>query len=316
MIHYRPFLNTDPPHLVEIWRSQHPERGLAQPMSLELFEQHVLAKPYFDREGLIVAVDDDKPVGFAHAAFGASDDEQSLVYTFGCTALLMVRANYQRQGIAKQLLTLSEAYLRSRGATVLYAGAMRPMNAFYLGLYGGSEMAGVLNSTPQAQQLFTSRDYREVDRCSVLHLDLKRFRAVVDRKQMQIRRSTTVAIREDAPPPNWWQACLYAPYCRTSFELLDRTDGRLLAHATSWSMTPLAANWGVHAAGLVDLAVVEDRQRQGLATFIIGEAFKHLLAHGMSLVEVQTMQRNTAALALYQKLGFTEVDQGVVYRKQ
>lgn len=316
MIHYRPFRNTDPPHLVEIWRSQPPERGLAQPMSLELFEQHVLSKPYFDREGFLVAVDDEKPVGFAHAAFGATDDEQGLAYSLGCTALLMVRANYQRQGIGTQLLARSEEYLRSRGASVLYAGAMRPMNAFYLGLYGGSELAGVLNSTPHAQQLFAARGYREVDRCSVLHLDLKRFRAVVDRKQMQIRRSTTLVIRDDAPPPNWWQACLYAPYCRTTFELLDRGDGRTIAHATSWSMTPLAANWGVHAAGLVDLEVVADRQRQGYATFIIGEAFKHLLAQGMSLVEVQTMFRNAPAIAMYKKLGFVEVDQGVVYRKQ
>jgi ribosomal protein S18 acetylase RimI-like enzyme len=36
---------------------------------------------------------------------------------------------------------------------------------------------------------------------------------------------------------------------------------------------------------------------------------------GVSLVEAQTMTHNTAARELYKKLGFTEVDQGAVYRK-
>ena len=64
LIHYRAFRNTDAPQLAEVWRSQTAQRGLMQPMSAALFDQLVLAKPYFDREGLIVAVDDDRPVGY------------------------------------------------------------------------------------------------------------------------------------------------------------------------------------------------------------------------------------------------------------
>lgn len=316
MIHYRPFLNTDPPHLVEIWRSQPPERGLAQPMSLELFEQHILSKPYFDREGFIVAVDDDKPVGFAHAAFGSCDDEHDMTYVWGCTALVMVRANYQRQGIGSELLALSEAYLKSHGAKVLYAGEMRPLNAFYLGLYGGSELPGVLDSTPHAQSLFKARGYREIDRCTVLHLDIKRFRAPVDRKQLQIRRSTTVRTDDDPQPRSWWQACLYAPYLWNTYTLVNREDNQQLAQATFWCMTPLATNWGVHAAGLVDVQVDDAHQRQGYATFLLTEAFKNLQAQGITLIEAQTMQRNGPALALYKKLGFHKVDEGAVYRKE
>jgi ribosomal protein S18 acetylase RimI-like enzyme len=33
------------------------------------------------------------------------------------------------------------------------------------------------------------------------------------------------------------------------------------------------------------------------------------------VVEAQTMHRNAAACGLYQKLGFTQVDQGLVFRK-
>ena len=72
MIRYRPFLNHDPPAIAEIWRSQPPQRGLVQPMSPQLFEHLVLSKSYFDRFGLMLAVEGDHPIGFVHAGFGPS----------------------------------------------------------------------------------------------------------------------------------------------------------------------------------------------------------------------------------------------------
>ena len=315
VIEYRSFINTDPPHLVEIWRSQPRERALAQPMSVDIFEQHVLSKLYFDAAGLIVAVDGDQPVGFAHAAFGSTEDEQQVSYQWGCTMLVMVRANYQRQGIGRELLSRSEAYLRSRGAKVLYAGGLRPFNGFYLGLYGGSELPGVLESSTFARQLFLSRGYREVDRSQVLHLDLKKFRPCIDRTQLQIKRTTTFKADERPASRNWWDACVFSPYERTRFTLSTRDSEQPVAQAMTWDMTTFAGNWGIHAAGLVEVEVQEGSQRQGYATYLLGEVFKQLQSQGISLVETQTMQRNTAALALYRKLGFKEVDNGAVYRK-
>jgi hypothetical protein len=70
----RPFRNSDPPHLATIWRSQPPQRGLAQPINASLLELCVFSKQFFDPEGLLVATRDEVPVGFAHAAFGPNDD--------------------------------------------------------------------------------------------------------------------------------------------------------------------------------------------------------------------------------------------------
>lgn len=81
MIHFRSFRNTDPPALCEIWRSQPPRRGLVSSLSPMLLDRYVLSKPYFDREGLIVAEDDDRPIGFAHAGFGPEIDLNSYVTT-------------------------------------------------------------------------------------------------------------------------------------------------------------------------------------------------------------------------------------------
>lgn len=315
MISYRTFRNSDTPQLADIWRNQPPERGLMQPMSADLFEQFVLAKPYFDNQGLTVAVDEGRAVGFAHAAFGPSDDESRLSYDFGVTCLVLVRQDYQRRGIGAQLLARSEAYLRNRGAKVLYAGGIAPLNGFYLGLYGGSELPGVLDSDPQAQRLFLSQGYREIDRTLVLHRELSSFRPVVNRDQLQIRRRSVVQIVNDPASATWWEACAWSLLPRTRFELSLRDSPAVAATATFWSIQPLAKSWGVNAAGLVGLEVTESCRRQGLATFLLGEAFRQLQAQGVSLIEVQTMQRNAAAQKLYDRLGFRLADQGAVYRK-
>jgi GNAT superfamily N-acetyltransferase len=316
LISYRTFRNSDTPKLAEIWRSQPPERGLMQPMSADLFEQFVLAKPYFDNQGLIVAVDDGRPIGFVHAAFGPTDAEAHVSHAFGVTCLLLVRQDYRCQGIGAELLARSEAYLRSRGAQVLYAGGIAPLNGFYLGLYGGSELPGVLDSDEQAQRLFQSQGYREIDRTHIMHRELSSFRPIVDRQQIQIRRRSSVQAISDPPARTWWQACAWSLLARTRFELSLRDAPGTDASATFWSIQPLAKSWGVNAAGLVELEVAEEHRRQGVATFLLGEAFRQLQAQGVSLVEVQTMAHNTAARQLYEKLGFKLVDQGAVYRKE
>ena len=56
-------------------------------------------------------------------------------------------------------------------------------------------------------------------------------------------------------------------------------------------------------------------RRQGLATHLLGESFQRLRTQGIVRVGAQTMQANEPALALYAKLGFNKVDEGVVFRK-
>ncbi len=315
MIVYRSFRNTDPPGLAEVWRLSAPERGFMQPMSVEVFERHVLSKPYFDRHGLIVAERDGRVMGFAHAGFGASEDLSTLSTQFGVVCLIMVRPEAQRAGVGSELLARAEAYLRQAGSQVIYAGAVHPLDPFYLGLYGGSELPGVLDSLQAAHPFLIKRGYDEVDRVVVLERDLAEFRPLVDRNQMQIRRRTNVDAQFDPSSSTWWEACNYGCFDRVRFDLKTR-EGKRIARTTGWMLDPISRTWGVRAVGLVDLQVEESSQRQGHASYLLGEAFRRLHEQGVMMVQVQTMQRNTAALALYQKLGFLQTDGGTVYRKR
>jgi GNAT superfamily N-acetyltransferase len=316
LIVYRPFLYTDPPLLAELWRSCSERHSLIQPLTIAEFEQLVLSKPYFDRKGLIVAVENGRPVGFAHAGFGPTEDEDSLSTELGVTSVVVVRPEEDQARIAEELLVRTENYLVARGAKVLYGGSVRPLNPFYLGLYGGSEQPGVLDSDPLMQRLFLTHDYREVDRTLVFQRTLADFRAPIDRNQMQVRRSTLVAIVHEPPTKTWWEACTIGEFERVEFQLLDRALGKQLASATLRTMEYAAGNPGIRASGLVDVSVASDALHQGLATFLVSEALKELAHQGVGLIEAQTMSRNSAAIGLYEKLGFKRTDSGAVYRKQ
>ena len=122
LIEYRPFRNNDAPLLADIWRSQAAQRGLMQPMSAAIFEELVLANPIFDRYGLILAVDQGRPLGFVHVGFGATPDERHLSTELGVISMLLVRAPDPDPAIASELLRLGEGYLQSRGVRAIVAG--------------------------------------------------------------------------------------------------------------------------------------------------------------------------------------------------
>ena len=287
-----------------------------QPMSAAIFEDLVLAQSIFDRLGLILAIDQGRPLGFVHCGFGTTPDEAHLSTELGVISMLLVRAPEPDPAIASELLRLGEGYLASRGARSIIAGGARRADPFYLGLYGGSELAGLLESDPEGQAMYRSHGYREVDRLRVLHRELAGFRPLVDRQQMQIGRRNLLSAVADPPSRTWWEAHTLGRFERTLFTLESRDAHAVVAHAMFWDIEPLATAWGFHTAGLVDLHVADAERHHGLATHLLGEAFRQLHAQSVAVVEAQVRETNDVARKLFGKLGFQEVDQSVVYRKE
>jgi GNAT superfamily N-acetyltransferase len=315
MLTYRTFRNTDPPILTSLWRSRAGQPGLLQPISASLLEQLVFAKPYFDYAGLILAFQDQQPVGFAHAGFGPNEQFNALSYDLGVISLVLVRPDCEPAEVAAGLLTQGELYLRNQDAKVLYGGGLQPLNPFYLGLYGGSEFPGVLDSDAVARHLFESHGYHEIERTKIMQIELSGFESVIDRRQMQIRRQMVVEEMFDAPTRNWWQACTLGEFELTRFEMVPRSGGPVVASATFRSLEPSGISSPGRRSGLIEFFVDPAYRRRGYAIFLISEVFRQFLRQGISAVEAQVMESNTPALNLYEKLGFQSVAQGSVYRK-
>jgi GNAT superfamily N-acetyltransferase len=313
--HFRPFRNSDPPRIAEIWRDQRSQRGLAQPVTAGILEQFIFSKPYFDPEGLFLALENNKPIGFAHAGFGANDDHTAISTEIGTTYQLMLRNEHRNTSLAGDLLAHCENYLRGRGAKVIYAGGVRPLNGFYLGLYGGSELPGILSGDHVFNEACRQAGYREIDRVIVMLIELSGFRPPIARNLRQLRRE--VSCHETSGPAvrDWWDACTTGAFERIKFSLKRAGGNATIADVWFWDVEPLSSSWGAPAAGMFDLEVPPAERRKGLGMYLLGEAFERLRTRGVMLVEAQTMQHNAPALALYQKLGFKKVDEGIVYRK-
>jgi len=317
MIDYRPFRNTDPPAICEIWRHHPPLRALFQPLTPSVFENTVLSKPFFDRAGLIIATDQRRPVGFVHAGFGADRSGSTLDRTVGATCMLMVAHHEQRMQIAQRLLERSEAYLRERGATTISGGGSPCVAPFYVGLYGGCTVPGILENDRQMVDLYHSMGYVETARRLILQRPVVGFRPLMDRQQIQLRRSLVVEPAADPPARTWWEACTEGQADRYVYHARPRNGGEIVAMAVYWDMEPLASSWGVHARGLtqLDLRFDSDPEREALAVLLLGETLRLLLLDGVTLVEVHVPATDLLTGQLYSKLGFQCIEQALELRK-
>ena len=191
MIEYRPFLNVDPPGIVNIWRSQPSQQRLLQGISHGLFETQILSKPYFEPDGLIVAVQDGEIVGFVHAAFGPAKDHSTLNRQCGIICMMMVQSKNQADEIRLGLLERAEQYLRQHGSTEIYIACRFPDGPFYLGLYGGSQIPGLLEQVHAGGiSFFEAAGYAAVKRIDIMQRPLVDFRCVIDRRQSVGRPNT------------------------------------------------------------------------------------------------------------------------------
>ena len=315
MIRYRPFENRDPPGLAEIWRTQRPIRGRMQAVTPQLIEEHVLARPWFDRHGLIVAVEGARPVGFIHAGFGSDCEHCGVDCSQGTTCLLLVAPHDNRPMIAQELMAASEDYLRRRGAQQLYAGSQFPLNPFYQGLYGSSDVAGVLASNVGWVDLLTASGYRAKSRRVLAGRTLGGFRPPIDRRQMQVRRKFKVAEPKVAIPDNWWDACIWALHEWTRFSLVLPGGGEPIISATFWDVQPLGHNWGVQTVGLVRLDDTPEARQEGLTTYLLSESLRQYQAAGYAQFEAQAATTDVSLRAIFVELGLNEYDEGALWVK-
>jgi GNAT superfamily N-acetyltransferase len=314
VIEFRCFRNDDPPRLADVWRSADLGPAAMQPMTSALLEVAVFSKPYFDRHGLIVALDGERAVGFAHAAFGPSADRSGIDPTVGTTLLVAVVPHADQDAIGQGLLERCEAYLRDRGATTLLGGGSADMRSFYLGLYGGSDLPGILDSSPDMQGIFQRSGYEVGERIAVLRRRLAGYRPPINRLQVAIRRNTVLRVIDEPTRRTWWEAATTTGIALRRYELRNHSE-EVLGSASLWDMQPLSSAWGVTAAGLLHIDIEGPRRRQGLAKYVVAEAMHDLAAEGVSLMETHVATSNTAALALFESLGFETAEFGTVFRK-
>lgn len=285
-------------------------------MTASLMEDVVFSKRYFDHEGLIVAENDGQVVGFVHAGYGLNGDRTALDYEHGVISMLIVHPEYRRQGIARDLLARAEEYLARHGTSAVQAGEWGRLSPFYSGVYGQSACPGLLKTAEPAIAFFEAAGYKLQFETRQMRLTLAQFRPPIDRKLLQVRRMVEVHHAYDPVPDDWWEASRLGVLERVAFELVPRSGGGKLCEALFWYHEPVYRDVSGDWVGLIDVATADDVRRRGYATFLLAEAFKHLSGSGFQQVATVCRADNAAAMGLLRKLGFEDVNQGIVLSKQ
>jgi ribosomal protein S18 acetylase RimI-like enzyme len=302
--------------LVEIWRCQRPFRGQVSGITRAILDHHVFAKPYFESAGLILALDNSgdqpRPLGFVHAGFTANEDLSDLDKSIGVISQLKVTPGEHEPTVANELLKRACEYLKSNGAVEVWGGARFPHSPFYLGLYGGSQVPGIVVEDESTVKAFHQFGFEDQDQIVIMDRKLSGFRAIVDRQQMALRRQYVIHAVADPLEKSWWESCTLGMAERDRFSVCHKSNQQECGHVSYWDIQPLANHWGVLARGMYGLRVSEDQRRSGIATFLIGESLRHLMQQGIGLVEAQCRESDEAAIGVFRKLGFAQVSQGLL----
>lgn len=318
MVAYRHFRNADPPHVVRLWNTSGLGRGAAQSVSCDEFDSLVIAQPYFDPAGVILAVtDDDKVVGYAHAGFGADETKSQLSKKTGVICAVIVDSAYRRQGIGRELVRRAEEYLRQAGAETIFAGGADPRDPFYCGLYGGSEPAGFLESDPNAAPFIQSLQYIPVER----HLVFQRRLGpggpeVMCVRMLNAKRQSRLAAAAAYEPKDWWWSTRIGRLDSMHLGLLPKAGGSLMAKVCVVGLDLYMSSWKVRAIGICDLQVNEPQRRRGYGQLLLDEVCRRVREDMIQLAEAHAVETDSASVAVLKSAGFTQVDAGVVFRKR
>jgi ribosomal protein S18 acetylase RimI-like enzyme len=311
---YRTFRNGDPPEILEVWKSSRDSRAFADVRSCDSLESLLFAKPYFDPNAFFVARSEGRIVGFSHAGFGASEDKRGIDYSLGAVYMVRVHPAFRRQGIGTNLLRLAQDYLVRRGSKIQYLGGMYPLNAFYVGLYGGSELPGLLESDTSVRSFAASNGYEPSDTCLVYQRKIEELPRVTDTRIALLRRSVEVQAEPGPLPRSLWDAAVLGNMPSLRYEMIERETQIPIGSAWVWEMEYFGLAWGFSTVGITDFRIEPTFRRRGFGKLLLLTMLKHLKEQRIELVELQTMSTNDSAQGLYESLGFDKVDTGQAYR--
>jgi len=314
VVNYRTFRNNDPPALVEVWNEAFNGRGAVRLRTSSPLERHAFAKLHFDPAGLILAEENGTCVGFCHAGFGANPEEKAQDRTAGVICLVGVRPSHRRRGIGSELLRRGAAYLRAGGASRLFAGPMGPLDPFYLGMYGGSDMPGFLASDTGAEAFLEHHGYQSARTSLVLQRRLNEPLKVIDGRFVAHRARFDVRVAPRLSRMSWWQECVFGLVEPLEFLLEEKPGGKFAARVLAWEMEGFSWRWNLPSVGVCRLEVREDLRRQGVAKFLLSQVLRYVQEQFFELAEIHVQEPNEPALKLCKGLGFEQVDVGRQYQ--
>lgn len=312
---YRTFRNTDPPKIVDLWNRSGLGRGAAGGLTPEAFEYINFSNPYFEPSGLILACEGDRVVGFAHAGFGPNAESAGTSSELGVICAVIVDEAYRNQHVGTELVRRAEVYLTSAGAKTIYAGAAPPNDPFFVGLYGGVQPAGLLDSDPAGVPFFESLGYEPFERHAIYQRDISDGSDPVNVQIMNIRRKTQLSIYQGPLRKRWWWFARFGEFETVRFVLTSKDGTEAYAALTIVGLDFYLPKWEQRSIGFIDFDIAPKYRQDGYGQALLIEVCRRLRQEMITLIEMHAREDDAHTIAMLEAAGFQKVDAGTVMRK-
>ena len=312
----RSFLNTDTPFLSKLWREHHRAFQSTSECPVSVWDQCVLSKPFFHRDGLAIAIDPtNAPVGFIHFGFSSNADGSSISDSHAIVHKICVSECENENTVAEQLINHALDSLRLQSAVDCTALGNTSQNAFYLGIGDGDNLMGVVAKDSRTQRWLGQSGFVPTRPTECWELDLSSFRAPMDRIQIAIRRTCTVGrlLEEDAE--QWWLSSVLGHCEQVRFNLVLRSPPRVEKEIMFWFPDPTI--FGVDASivrlWLPDVPLLDESRERFV--YLLAESLRQLQQERKRVVRTIASADQQPSVTLLQRLGFRSVEHGAVYAR-
>ncbi|MFK7818692.1 MAG: GNAT family N-acetyltransferase [Planctomycetaceae bacterium] len=315
MISYRCFHNSDPPQIAALWESSGLGQGAASGVTVDAFEFFVFAQSFFDKNGLIVAVEDNQIVGFVHATRAVNEEQTGLSDTSGSIVALLVHPDSRNAGIGSELLKRGVGYLAALGVGSVELGPTEVTNGFYVGLYGGSEPCGFRDSDGPFAEFFGKRGWEPAKTYLSYQKDLAAgSRDPVNVKLITNRRKTQLEPSDPKNDASWWWMTRFGRMDCVKFSLLEKSSREPLASCKIFGLDSFIPKWGQRAAGLGQVCVSDEHSEKAYDLSLLLEMSKYLREQLITLIDACVDEAAAGEIKLLESAGFKQCDRGTVFR--
>jgi ribosomal protein S18 acetylase RimI-like enzyme len=324
MLTIRSFRNADPPRLLELWQKTQQQQDQFVPLlhpSHNQLQSQILGLPMLDSRSIMIAFEEDVPVGYIHTTLAPDDDGHSFDPTTGQICFLCVDPKYHDvPGAAAALIRAGEDYLSGLGAQKIYGGSPSPSAPFYTGFYGGGEAVGILHSDQTIVNAFHEANYQIHQQTGWFHLDLRNYSPEVTLEMVGFYAETTIEIQEIPGAKTWWEGCIQANgiwFDAMAYQIQENRPVARLRIRISYPDTEniLAMYGGNWLASLIELRVHPDFASEGTKKYLLEETVRYLAAQNQVVQIEAHVAEDSPLFTLLCGQSWQERDSGCIFVK-
>lgn len=311
-IRIEPYRNGDEAAILDIWQA-----ALApDAIDMETFAQKVLADPNYEREGILVARDGERPVGFCLvvARRVPIGPESGLDPDDAWISAFAVAPDARRAHVASRLFEAAEAFARARGRRRVEVSPYAP-NYFWPGVDK--------ERYPEALAFLEGRGYRPVYECVAMDRNLVGYvtppdvRALEASLEAEGYHFTTLGPRyvrsviefnDRVFNPDWARACREAVARRVPFDrtLICVKDDAVCGFAQIGAYDQVPDRFG-------PFGVDESLRGKGIGKVLLYRSMAALAAKGYHDTWFLWTGERSPAGHLYRRAGFSVTRHFVIY---